>query len=79
MKSPTHLNNGKQLLFLFQECGFCKNNGHDFAHILKDELGRVACPRLRKYICPKCHQTGNNAHTVKYCPMIENVDPKFEH
>ena len=53
-------------------CAFCKNNGepHDIAmsHALKDAEGRVVCPVLRKYTCPLCGVSGDNAHTIRYCP-----------
>lgn len=53
-------------------CVFCKNNGETVAiyssHVLKDEEGRVCCPILRKYTCPLCGVSGDNAHTIRYCP-----------
>ena len=53
-------------------CVFCKNNGEPEAvytsHVLKDSRDKVACPRLRAYICPLCGTSGDDAHTVKYCP-----------
>ena len=53
-------------------CVFCKNNGEPEAvytsHVLKDSLDKVACPRLRAYICPLCGTSGDDAHTIKYCP-----------
>nr|QFQ59534.1 nanos1 [Clogmia albipunctata] len=54
------------------ECKFCKNNGEDErqykSHQFQDADGKVQCPVLRKYECPICHQSGDSAHTVKYCP-----------
>lgn len=56
-----------------EHCVFCKNNGEDSSlyssHILKDETGRVSCPVLRSYTCPLCGSNGDNAHTVRYCPL----------
>ena len=56
-----------------EHCVFCKNNGEDISlyssHILKDETGRVSCPVLRSYTCPLCGSNGDNAHTVRYCPL----------
>ncbi|XP_018358747.1 PREDICTED: nanos homolog 3 [Trachymyrmex cornetzi] len=54
------------------ECVFCRNNGEEETyyrqHLLKDVDGRVECPVLRAYTCPICGATGEEAHTVKYCP-----------
>ena len=54
-------------------CVFCRNNGETEAvytsHQLKDKLGRVTCPILRAYTCPTCGSNGDNAHTIKYCPL----------
>lgn len=56
-------------------CVFCKNNGESVSlyasHVLKDEEGRVCCPILRKYTCPLCGVSGDNAHTIRYCPKNE--------
>ncbi|XP_037092736.1 nanos homolog 1-like [Pollicipes pollicipes] len=54
-------------------CVFCKNNGETAQfysnHILKDQHGTVRCPVLRAYTCPTCGARGDNAHTIKYCPL----------
>ncbi|XP_038046756.1 nanos homolog 1-like [Patiria miniata] len=53
-------------------CVFCKNNGESEAvytsHVLKNSLDKVVCPRIQAYICPLCGTSGDEAHTIKYCP-----------
>ncbi len=57
------------------ECNFCKNNGEVEAiyssHNMKDSLGKVTCPILRDFKCPKCGESGDYAHTNKYCPVTQ--------
>ncbi|KAJ1128008.1 hypothetical protein NDU88_006401 [Pleurodeles waltl] len=56
-------------------CAFCKHNGEPknmySAHALKDAHGRVQCPVLRQYVCPRCQGTGDDAHTRRFCPLTE--------
>ena len=54
-------------------CVFCQSSKqpeHVYrSHILKDTEGRVVCPYLRSYTCPLCNANGDDAHTIKYCPL----------
>ncbi|KAJ6599594.1 Protein nanos [Pseudolycoriella hygida] len=67
-------NSKKQKLAKAQKnmtCRFCENNEEPphvyYGHTLRDLKGRLTCPRLRKYICPICGCTGDDAHTIRYC------------
>ncbi|XP_049873342.1 uncharacterized protein LOC126371932 isoform X2 [Pectinophora gossypiella] len=55
------------------ECAFCKNNGESVSwytsHALRCWRGRVLCPVLRAYRCPRCGAFGDRAHTLRYCPL----------
>ncbi|KAK5864440.1 hypothetical protein PBY51_015681 [Eleginops maclovinus] len=57
-------------------CVFCRNNGAPEevygSHVLKTPDGRVVCPILRAYTCPLCSANGDNAHTIKYCPLSKD-------
>ena len=65
-----------------QYCVLCKKNGEqrDFyvSHALKDSRGKVVCPILRKYVCPTCSATGDNAHTIKHCPKSSSRRSSIE-
>ncbi|RDD42367.1 Nanos-like protein 1 [Trichoplax sp. H2] len=64
--------NVKQRVNPRQVCVFCRNNGeHEdvyTSHQLKDADGKITCPILKAYTCPICGATGENSHTIKYCP-----------
>ncbi|GAA48485.1 nanos homolog 1 [Clonorchis sinensis] len=55
-------------------CVFCRNNNAPFemytTHKVKDSFGRVTCPVLRQFTCPVCGSTGDQAHTIRYCPWL---------
>ncbi|XP_020378957.1 nanos homolog 1 [Rhincodon typus] len=61
-------------------CVFCRNNGAPddvySSHVLKTLDGRVTCPILRAYTCPLCNANGDNAHTIKYCPLSKDQPPQ---
>ncbi len=74
--SPFSLNANKSSTFKpIMECSFCKTNGEKkeiySSHNLKDSLGKLLCPILREFKCPKCGESGDYAHTNKYCPVTQ--------
>ncbi|MES1902258.1 MAG: Nanos 1 [Paramarteilia canceri] len=76
--NQTQLNSLNSVISPSSFCGFCRNNGECEkiykGHRLKDNTGRVICPVLRSYTCPICQSNGDNAHTLKYCPMNTKQD-----
>ncbi|XDV37690.1 hypothetical protein PO909_007254 [Leuciscus waleckii] len=71
MRKPTARNKQEPKI-----CVFCRNNGAPEevygSHVLKTPDGRVVCPILRAYTCPLCSANGDNAHTIKYCPLSKD-------
>ncbi|CAD5119614.1 DgyrCDS8215 [Dimorphilus gyrociliatus] len=54
-------------------CVFCKNNrtasSTYMSHTIRDNDNKITCPLLRAYVCPVCFANGDNAHTIRYCPL----------
>ena len=60
-----------------QVCVFCRNNGESeevyASHVLKGPDGKTTCPILRAYTCPICKASGDESHTIKYCPQNQQT------
>lgn len=58
-------------------CVFCRNNGESeevfSSHQLKGPDGKTTCPILRAYTCPICKASGDESHTIKYCPQNQQA------
>ncbi|CAH4029198.1 unnamed protein product [Pieris brassicae] len=64
-------------------CTFCKKNGERQkvynTHTVKVKVGNrqiVTCPVLRSHVCTVCGGTGDNAHTVTYCPLLSDSNKR---
>ena len=62
----------------YLECAFCKSNGESYeiysSHRLRDnEKSVTLCPILRAHKCPRCNASGDQAHTMKYCPIKAEI------
>ena len=58
-----------------RHCTFCKSNGENeiiySSHSLKNSVNKISCPILMKYTCVECGASGENTHTIKYCPVMQ--------
>lgn len=56
-------------------CTFCKSNGECEqiykSHSLKNSANIITCPVLMQYTCVECGASGQNTHTIKYCPVMQ--------
>lgn len=54
-------------------CTFCFKNAEPpevfGSHLVRDAI-RTTCPKLRALRCKHCGGTGDNAHTIRYCPFL---------
>ncbi|KAJ2939082.1 hypothetical protein O0L34_g10272 [Tuta absoluta] len=60
-------------------CTFCRKNGETpivyMTHSLKEKVENkyvVSCPILRSHVCSTCGESGDNAHTITYCPVLRS-------
>ncbi|XP_061725308.1 uncharacterized protein LOC133531191 [Cydia pomonella] len=62
-------------------CSFCRKNGETplvyMTHCVKEKRGNmniVTCPILRSHVCSTCGVSGDNAHTITYCPVLRSTN-----
>lgn len=70
-KSRSHMSSNSRKMV----CTFCKSNGESeeiySSHSLKSSVNKITCPILMKYTCVECGASGENTHTIKYCPVMQ--------
>jgi len=45
-------------------CAYCKS----IHHLITGPRGRTTCPKLRNHVCSICKATGDDAHSINFCP-----------
>ncbi|XP_063390368.1 uncharacterized protein LOC134675987 [Cydia fagiglandana] len=82
--TPTNMNLGATSRFpevAQKMCSFCRKNGETplvyMTHCVKEKRGNrniVTCPILRSHVCSTCGVSGDNAHTITYCPVLRSTN-----
>ncbi|CAG9572602.1 unnamed protein product [Danaus chrysippus] len=62
---------------MYKMCTFCRKNGETpvvyMTHNVKEKISNrhiVTCPILRSHKCSTCGASGDDAHTITYCPVL---------
>ena len=51
------------------QCSLCKS----IHHLITGPRGKTTCPVLRNRICPICKATGDDAHSINFCPKYHRI------
>ena len=69
---PAQPKNGNANASKVSVCVLCRNNGESreyfSSHMLEGNEGNTTCPILRAYTCALYKASGDQSHTIKYCP-----------